>query len=456
MNLTRSSLQASTFVALVATAPLAGCIGAVPEEDEATDVDIAALSEPSALVRRGANKCLDVAARGVADGTKIQQWTCNETPAQSFALDDRGNNEFRIINTNSGKCLDVTGNGTSDGTQIQLWPCHEGGAQRFRLQGVGGEYVQLMNPQSGKCLDVSGNSSADGAKVQIWTCNGSDAQAWDVIALGDDGGDGDGDAGDADIYDPFTSLARWSQFVRSPGGSLSIGSHGQSDDGSVASLSIPGRPDLGANDWASPGSASELVFNEQFLYGKFETRVRFASCAAHEEVVNGIFTYFRGGDENENGITDNSEIDIELLCGTPNILWLTTYTDFDDFAPGRLRKLSKKIDMRTGAYEIYTDWPPASTGSGTVPGLALPGFPDPNQFYTVGFEWRAHSVRYYIRLNGKEVDLFVINDASRIPRRRSSFLMNIWHANSHWTNGAAADYPSNQSTMQVDWAKIWR
>ena len=133
-------------------------------------------------------------------------------------------------------------------------------------------------------------------------------------------------------------------------------------------------------------------------------------------MVNGIFSYFRGGDENGNGITDNSEIDIELLCGTPNILWLTTYTDFDDFVPGRLRKLSRKLDMRTGQFEDYTDWPPEVTNQGLLEGVAEPGFPG-DAFYTLGFEWRENMVRYYIRLNGQEVDLFTIREASRIPRR---------------------------------------
>jgi hypothetical protein len=437
--------------ALLATAACAGDLL------DAGDVDgrQSTLSAPSTLVRRGSAKCMDVAGRGLADGTKVQQWVCNDTPAQLFQIDEKPNGEVRILNPHSGKCVDVTGNGRTDGTQLQIWPCHEGGAQRFRMESVGGGHVQLVNPQSGKCLDVNANSYDDGAKLQIWTCNGTDAQAWTVKTPDVGDGDGDGD-GDADIVERFASLSSWTQHIRSPGGAITLSGHGASDDNRVAALSIPGRPDLGPNDWSSPDSASELEFHESFLYGKFETRVRFASCAAHEEVVNGLFTYFRGGDQNGNGITDNSEIDIELLCGTPNVLWLTTYTDFDDFASGRLRKLSKKIDMRNGRYELYTDWPPTVTSSGTVPGVALPDFPDPNQFYTVGFEWRESVVRYYIRLDGREVDLFTITDASRIPRRSAGFLMNVWHANAHWTDGSSADYPSNPATLLVDWVKIWR
>jgi beta-glucanase (GH16 family) len=198
------------------------------------------------------------------------------------------------------------------------------------------------------------------------------------------------------------------------------------------------------------------VYGEAFTYGTFETRVRFATCSASEEVVNGIFTYFNdGSDQNGNGLADNSEIDIEFLCGTPNLLWLTTYTDFVDFVPGKLRKVSRKLDMRTGAFEDFTDWPPEVTNQGKIEGLSLPNFPS-QEFYTLGIDWRADHVRYYIRLNGKEVDLFTIDDASRIPRRASQFLMNIWHANAHWTDGGAADYPAQNATMVVDSVSIWR
>jgi hypothetical protein len=441
---------------LVLPVSLSACVADVSGEPAALDVEANALGAPVTLVRRGSEKCLDVAARGTADGTKIQQWLCNDTPAQDFVLEDFGDSKVRLVNPNSGKCMDVAGGGVQDGTQVQLWTCNGTGAQAFRVTELSGDYIQLVNPQSGKCLDVNGNSGADGAKVQIWTCNQSDAQAFRLVGQDGGDGDGDGDANGADIVETFQSFQHWSEEVRSPGGSLTLTSHARAEDGRVAALSIPGRADLGANDWSSPDYASELVYDQSFLYGKFETRVRFSSCSSPEEVVDGIFTYFRGGDENHNGITDNSEIDIEYLCGTPNLLWLTVYTDFDDFVPGRLRKLSRKVDLRTGAYEVYTDWPPTTTERGTLSGVAMPGFPEPDQFYTVGFEWRAEAVRYYIRLNGKEVDLFVIRDPARVPQRRAGFLLNTWHADAHWTNGVAADYPAQPATMLVDTVKIWR
>jgi len=65
----------------------AGCSGA-NSEGEAVGESAEALTNGhiynfGTLVRPGA--CMDVAAAGTADGTNIQEWTCNGTGAQSFA-----------------------------------------------------------------------------------------------------------------------------------------------------------------------------------------------------------------------------------------------------------------------------------------------------------------------------------------------------------------------------------
>src|SRR5690349_20310827 len=75
------------FVVLLS---LSGCLGEVADDEALEAGETAALGAASTLVRRGSAKCLDVAGRGTADGTKIQQWTCNQTSAQTFVLDDRG------------------------------------------------------------------------------------------------------------------------------------------------------------------------------------------------------------------------------------------------------------------------------------------------------------------------------------------------------------------------------
>jgi hypothetical protein len=167
---------------LCATAVVALAGGCVEEEEELdTGSDVAALvvpSQPTTLVRQGSGKCLDVNGAGSANGTKIQQWTCNGTPAQTFALEDRGGGNFRFRNPNSNKCLDVTGGGSANGTKIQLWTCSSSSNQKFKVQDVAGGYVRVRHTASNKCVDVNAASNADGAQVQLWTCNGTAAQSW--------------------------------------------------------------------------------------------------------------------------------------------------------------------------------------------------------------------------------------------------------------------------------------
>jgi len=113
-------------------------------------------------------KCLDVAAAGTADGTKVQIYGCNGTAAQQWTVGSDGT--VRAL----GKCLDVAGAGTVNGTRVQLWTCNGTGAQVWEPQSDG----TVVNPASGKCLDVSENRAVDGQQVHIWTCYGNANQTW--------------------------------------------------------------------------------------------------------------------------------------------------------------------------------------------------------------------------------------------------------------------------------------
>ena len=46
---------------------------------------------------------------------------------------DTGPNVFAIVARHSGKCLDVPGASTTDGTRLQQWSCNNSAAQSFRL-----------------------------------------------------------------------------------------------------------------------------------------------------------------------------------------------------------------------------------------------------------------------------------------------------------------------------------
>src|SRR5258705_6258233 len=141
--------------------------------DPTTNVGLAVSPGTYTLVRAGSGKCLDVYAAGSADGTNIQQYSCNGTGAQSSGVEDQGGGAYRVVSVPTGKCVDVNARGTADGTNIQLWSCNGSVAQSFRIEDRGGGYSQLVNTNANKCMDVNASSADDGANVQLWTCNGT-------------------------------------------------------------------------------------------------------------------------------------------------------------------------------------------------------------------------------------------------------------------------------------------
>ncbi|MEU8842513.1 ricin-type beta-trefoil lectin domain protein [Streptomyces roseus] len=117
-----------------------------------------------------AGKCVDVTGGNPANGTPVQLYDCNGTPAQQWTLAADGT--LRAL----GKCLDVTSGGTADGTPVQLYDCNGTPAQRWALPAA----RDIVNPQADKCLDVTGNNPANATRLQIWTCGGAPNQKWNL------------------------------------------------------------------------------------------------------------------------------------------------------------------------------------------------------------------------------------------------------------------------------------
>lgn len=140
---------------------------------------------------QNSGKCLDVSASGTADGTNIQQWTCNGTAAQQFRAVASTAGHYKLVALNSNKCVDVKGSGTGDGVNIQLWTCNGTGAQDFRFEASNG-HSRIVNRNSNKCVDVAWASAADGANVAQVSCNGNAAQTWASVTVGGGGGGGGG------------------------------------------------------------------------------------------------------------------------------------------------------------------------------------------------------------------------------------------------------------------------
>ncbi|MFD9125240.1 RICIN domain-containing protein [Kitasatospora sp. NPDC059571] len=131
------------------------------------------------VVAGNSGKCVDAAAAATADGTAVQQYTCNGTGAQNWQLQDVGSGYVRINNQNDpSKVLDVTDVSTADSAKIQLWTYGGGANQQWQPVAEAGGSYHFVNRNSGKCLDVPSASTADAVRLQQYTCNGTAAQSF--------------------------------------------------------------------------------------------------------------------------------------------------------------------------------------------------------------------------------------------------------------------------------------
>jgi hypothetical protein len=131
---------------------------------------------------------LDALAGSAANGTKVQIWTANGSPAQKWTFTNMGSNQYRIAaayttSSNPVEVLDVAGWSSANGTKVQLWqqgvPLQNN--QRWIPSLAAGGFVFAAALAPGSCLDVLGGGTADGTQAQIWQASpGASNQIWTV------------------------------------------------------------------------------------------------------------------------------------------------------------------------------------------------------------------------------------------------------------------------------------
>jgi hypothetical protein len=226
------------------------------------------------------------------------------------------------------------------------------------------------------------------------------------------------------------------------------------DDGLVAALRFPGDPALAPADRSDSALNVGISTRQYFRFGTFRARVQFATCAPTEELASAVFLYLSDGrDGNGNGITDVDELDLQQLCGTPSVLVVTAWSDYDlTNGVATYRKVSHAVDTATGdVYDTPVPTEPTFTKTGNDPTLVHAGFPAPGAFYDVGIEWQATQVRFFIVLGGAEVTLWTLRDLAYVPQVPLPLMFNLWHPATHWVpTRTAASYPAQDGVMLVD------
>ncbi|MEW1826825.1 RICIN domain-containing protein [Streptomyces sp. NPDC088196] len=171
--------RALTAVALVATT-VTGIEFATQGSASAANTAAAAIPTGyTTVVNKGSGKCVDARSAASADGTAVQQYTCNGSTAQNWQLVATDGGYYRVnSNLNAAEAWDVTGVSTADSALIQLWTYSGGNNQQWLPVAEADGAYHFVNRNSGKCLDVPSASTADSVQLAQYTCNGTAAQSF--------------------------------------------------------------------------------------------------------------------------------------------------------------------------------------------------------------------------------------------------------------------------------------
>ncbi|MEU3822397.1 RICIN domain-containing protein [Streptomyces sp. NPDC030392] len=136
------------------------------------------------LVSVRSGKVMDVNAFSTADGTRIQQWTDQNTANQQWRLRPTGNGHYELVNRNSGKVLGIAGGSTARSAVAEQQTDSPSPSQEWRIDAVGGTgAVTFTSRASGLVLDVSGGSTAQGAAIIQYPGRGSTNQQWRLVKV---------------------------------------------------------------------------------------------------------------------------------------------------------------------------------------------------------------------------------------------------------------------------------
>ncbi|MEU0202339.1 MULTISPECIES: RICIN domain-containing protein [unclassified Streptomyces] len=134
------------------------------------------------LVSVRSGKVLDVSAFSTADGTRIQQWTDQNTANQQWRLRPTTDGYYELVNRNSGKVLGTAGDSTARAAATEQQTDSSSTSQEWKIDEVSGsDAVTFTSRRSGQLLDVSSGSKADGAAVIQYPATSSANQQWKLV-----------------------------------------------------------------------------------------------------------------------------------------------------------------------------------------------------------------------------------------------------------------------------------
>ena len=90
---------------------------------------------------------------------------------------------YTVVNLNSGKCVDARAAGTANGTAVQQYTCNGTTAQNWVFTATSGGYFQVGTANaSAQVWDDTNVSTADSSPIQLWLYGGGNNQQWLPVA----------------------------------------------------------------------------------------------------------------------------------------------------------------------------------------------------------------------------------------------------------------------------------
>lgn len=122
----------------------------------------------SSVIRSGlSNYCLDVHNSGTSNGTKVDNYTCNNTGAQAWTL------TYDRIQHGNSMCLSVQGDSKTPGSTVVIDSCNDSPSQVWLRDQNG-----YQNPNSGLCLALPTSKGEEPVTVATCMLPSTVAEKW--------------------------------------------------------------------------------------------------------------------------------------------------------------------------------------------------------------------------------------------------------------------------------------
>jgi len=124
---------------------------------------------------RDGNKC--VTSTGITDGSKVQIQDCNPGNDYKNQLWWFSGSLVRLVGYRVSQCLDVKDGVVANGAKLQTWSCGDWNNQNQQFAHLGGDFLTVPDDvitwmaHPWLCMDLTAGDTTNGNRIQLWGCD---------------------------------------------------------------------------------------------------------------------------------------------------------------------------------------------------------------------------------------------------------------------------------------------